>query len=300
MTSSEGSGAGDLRAAIDEATRVLAGAGIASARTDAEALAAHALGVTRGELARRAVLGGPVPAGFGDLVAERARRVPLQHLTGRVGFRGLELRVGPGVFVPRPETEVVAGLAIEAARALAGCAPLVVDLCAGSGAIALAVAAEVPGARVVALEVDRAALAWAERNLAEAPDGARVELRRGDVAGAGTGVLADLRGAADVVVANPPYIPPGEEPLEEEVRGHDPARALYGGGPDGMAVPAAVVATARALLRPGGVLVMEHADRQGRAARALVDTADWDQSRTVPDLAGRDRVLVARRTGAGE
>jgi release factor glutamine methyltransferase len=286
---------GDLGRAIAEASRRLAEAGIVSARTDAEVLAAHALGVPRRELAGRVALGAPVPAGYPDLVSERARRVPLQHLTGRAGFRGLDLLVGPGVFVPRPETEVVAGLAIEAAAAVTGHPPLVVDLCAGSGAIALSVAAEVPSARVVALEFDRGAHAWAERNVAAMSLGGRVELRLADVAGAAGGVLADLAGRADVVVANPPYIPPGEEPVDEEVRAHDPRRALYGGGPEGLRVPAAVVATARDLLRGAGVLVMEHAESQGNAARALVATPDWRDARTVPDLTGRDRALVVRR-----
>jgi release factor glutamine methyltransferase len=292
---------GDLGRAIAEAARRLAEAGIDSARTDAEVLAAHALGVPRRELAGRVALGAPVPAEYPDLVAERARRIPLQHLTGRAGFRGLDLLVGPGVFLPRPETEVVAGLAIEAAAAVTGHPPLVVDLCAGSGAIALSVAAEVPRARVVALEFARGAHAWAERNIAALSLGNRVELRLGDVAGAASqvdgAVLADLAGRVDVVAANPPYIPPGEDPVDEEVRAHDPRPALYGGGPDGLRVPGAVVATARDLLRVAGFLVMEHAESQGRAARALVATPDWRDAQTVPDLTGRDRALVVRRAG---
>jgi release factor glutamine methyltransferase len=286
---------GDLGRAIAEAARRLAEAGIVSARTDAEVLAAHALGVPQRELTSRVALGAPVPADYADLVAERARRVPLQHLTGRAGFRGLDLRVGPGVFVPRPETEVVAGLAIEVAAAVTGHPPLVVDLCAGSGAIALSVAAEVPGAHVVALELEPGAQAWAERNIAAMSLGSRVEFRLGDVAGAAAGVLGDLVGRVDIVAANPPYIPPGQEPVDEEVRAHDPPPALYGGGPDGLRVPAAVVATARELLRADGVLVMEHAENQGRAVRALVASPDWREARTVPDLTGRERALVARR-----
>jgi release factor glutamine methyltransferase len=286
---------GDLGRAIAEAARRLAEAGIVSARTDAEVLAAHALGVPQRELTSRVALGAPVPADYADLVAERARRVPLQHLTGRAGFRGLDLRVGPGVFVPRPETEVVAGLAIEVAAAVTGHPPLVVDLCAGSGAIALSVAEEVPGAHVVALELEPGAQAWAERNIAAMSLGSRVEFRLGDVAGAAAGVLGDLVGRVDVVAANPPYIPPGQEPVDEEVRAHDPPPALYGGGPDGLRVPAAVVATARELLRADGVLVMEHAENQGRAVRALVASPDWREARTVPDLTGRERALVARR-----
>jgi release factor glutamine methyltransferase len=239
-----------------------------------------------------------------DLVAERAARVPLQHLTGRAGFRGIELAVGPGVFVPRPETETVAGLAIEAARTLdpgrsaAPGEPLVVDLCSGSAAIALSVAVEVPSARVVALELEPHALAWAQRNVTDVAPG-RVELRAGDVAGADRGVLADLAGRVDVVVANPPYIPPGARPLDPEVADHDPEAALYGGGADGLAVPRAVVAVAAALLRPGGVFVMEHGDAQGAACRAMACAPVWTDVRTAVDLTGRDRALVAHRGRSG-
>jgi release factor glutamine methyltransferase len=234
-------------------------------------------------------------AGFEELLAQRAARVPLQHLTGRAPFRTLELAVGPGVFVPRPETEVVAGVAIDEAAELARRreAPLVVDLCSGSGALALAVAVEVPAARVVAVELDPMAHAWAARNVAAlAP---RVDLRLGDAVRAHEGVLADLAGTVDVVVANPPYIPPGSRPVDPEVADHDPPVALYGGGDDGLAVPRGVVASAAGLLHPGGLLVMEHADGQGPATRGLVGGPGWRDVRTVEDLTGRPRALVARR-----
>lgn len=180
-----------------------------------------------------------------------------------------------------------------------------VDLCSGSGAIAFAVAAEVPAARVVALELDPAASAWARRNR-DALDpavAARVDLREGDVRRADRHLLADLAGEVDVVVSNPPYIPPDADPREPEVRDHDPALALYGGGDDGLAVPADVVAAAAGLLRPGGLLVMEHAESQAAAARALASRGapasggGWADVRTVPDLTGRPRALVARRVG---
>ena len=290
-------GAVGLDAAVRSATDRLRRAGITGPRTDAELLAAHVLGASPGQAWAAAVLGRPLTADqarrLDDLVDQRAARVPLQHLTGRAGFRTLELAVGPGVFVPRPETEVVAGLAVEACAGLD--APCVVDLCTGSAAIALSVAVEVPGARVVALEREPDALAWARLNVDRLAPG-RVELRAGDVAGCPAGVLADLVGAVDVVVANPPYIPRGMRPVDPEVADHDPAAALYGGGDDGLVVPAAVVRAAAVLLHPGGLLVMEHGDAQGPAARALATVAaGWTGTRTVPDLTGRDRALIARR-----
>jgi release factor glutamine methyltransferase len=280
-----------LRAQLETAAARLAAAGVPSPRPDALALAAHALGVERLVLA----VPPPVPDGFAaryrDLVARRAAREPLQHILGFTHFRRVRLRVEPGVFVPRPETELVAGAAIAAARVVAGRAPLVVDLCTGTGAIAAAVADELPGARVVAVDVEPAAAALARANLAGAPS-ARV--RVGDVAD--PGLLAELDGTVDVVVSNPPYIPPDTEPVDPEVREHDPARALYGGGADGLGVPRLVSAAAARLLRPGGVLVMEHGDAQGAAARTLVAAAGaFAEIVTHPDLTGRDRFVTARR-----
>lgn len=281
----------DLRGAVRAAASRLAEAGVASAESDAVALAAHALGCSVGDVRKAMVLGAPVPAAYEALVAERAARVPLQHLTGRAGFRRLELEVGPGVFVPRPETEGVAGLAIEAARA-AGERPVVVDLCTGSGAIALAVADEVPAARVYAAELAPEAHAWAARNVAST--GLGVELRLGDATSAQ--VLAELDGRVDVVVSNPPYIPVGMVPVDAEVREHDPSVALYGGSEDGLAVPLAVAARAAVLLRPGGTLVMEHADTQGESLpAALQRTGCWRDVVDHADLTGRPRATVARR-----
>ena len=290
-----------LRTAIAGTIARLEAAGVTSPSVDAQLLVAHALGVARGELSRRVVLGDALDDAQADrlerLVDARADRVPLQHLTGTAAFRGIELAVGPGVFVPRPETEILAGLGADAAGSLAdGGAPvLVVDLCTGSGAVALSVAHEVPAARVVALELDPSAVAWARRNVERLGLADRVEVREGDVAGADAGLLADVAGRADVVLANPPYIPPGMVPTEPEVRDHDPQVALYGGGTDGLQVPRAVVACAAALLRPGGLFAMEHADVQGDAARALVAGPGWTEAATLTDLAGRPRTLVARR-----
>lgn len=281
----------DLRAAVRAATARLARAGVASAEADAVALAAHALGTGVGDVRKAMVLGAPAPAAYEALVAERAARVPLQHLAGRAGFRRLELEVGPGVFVPRPETEVVAGLAVDAARA-AGEHPVVVDLCTGSGAIALAVADEVPAAHVYAVELAAEAHAWAARNVAAT--GLAVELVLGDATSAQ--VFAELDGSVDVVVSNPPYIPLGMEPVDPEVRDHDPSVALYGGSEDGLRVPLAVAARAAALLRPGGTLVMEHADTQGESLpAALRRTGRWRDVVDHADLTGRARATVARR-----
>jgi release factor glutamine methyltransferase len=236
------------------------------------------------------VMGAPVPAGFDDLVAERARRVPLQHLTGRAGFRRLELRVGPGVFVPRFETELVAGLAISALRGIRARPAVAVDLCTGSGAIALAIKDEVPAAQVHGVELSELAHAWAIRNRDDL--GLDVDLRLGDA----TCAFPDLEAAVDVVVSNPPYIPVGATPQDPEVRDHDPALALYGGSCDGLRIPLEVAARSAVLLRPGAMFVMEHADVQGDwLAAALAATGLWQDIADHEDLNGRPRVLTAVR-----
>ncbi|MCK9795788.1 peptide chain release factor N(5)-glutamine methyltransferase [Isoptericola sp. 4D.3] len=294
-------------AAVRWATARLLAAGVPSPRVDAESLLAHALGVDRPETRRLVVLDRALPDGvavrFAADVERRAARQPLQHLTGVAAFRHLELAVGPGVFVPRPETEQVAQAAIdEAVRVVAReGAAVVVDLCTGSAAIALAVATEVPGARVHAVELDAAAHGWAARNVAAATgDGVAdgvVRLVRGDARTA----LRDLDGTVDVVVSNPPYVPPGAVPRDPEVADHDPAVALYGLGDDGLEVPRGVTAAAARLLRAGGLYVMEHAEVQAAAARAMVAAAGgFDAADTRDDLTGRPRMVVARRSaGAG-
>lgn len=227
------------------------------------------------------------------LVEQRAARVPLQHLTGLMWFRGLELACRPGVFIVRPETEVVAGAAIEEAREVvaSGRAPMVVDLCTGSGAIAAALASEVVTAQVVAVEVDPAAVALARENCRRHAPG-RVRVERADAMAPST--LAELDGRVDVVVSNPPYVPAGAVEDVETER-HDPGLALYGGGADGLAVPRAVVGRASALLRDGGVLVMEHDSSQGPALRRAALAAGLVDAATGTDLTGRDRYLRARR-----
>jgi len=273
-----------VRQAVRRATKVLAAADVPSPRHDAEALAAHVLGVTRGGLVRHETLD---VAAFDALVARRAARVPLQHLTGRAAFRHIEVEVGPGVFVPRPETEVTTGAAIEVARMLDR--PLVVDLYAGSGAMALAVADEVPDAEVHAVEAEDSAIAWLRRNVA----GTRVVAHHADVGRC----LLELTGTVDVVVANPPYVPLGAEVRDPEVAMHDPAVALWS-GPDGLDAMRVLERTAARLLRPGGYLFAEHADVQGLSAPSLfADPARWEDVSDHADLAGRPRYLSARRTG---
>jgi release factor glutamine methyltransferase len=280
-----------VREAVRLATRRLAEAGVPSPGVDAAELAAHVLGVRRGDLHRPSVGDAPVPDAYAALVEQRADRVPLQHLTGVAPFRHLLLHVGPGVFVPRPETELVAQAAIDEAaevQHVTGRPARVADLGTGSGAIALAVALEVRGAEVWAVEKDPTAYAWAVRNAA----GTGVDLRQGDFADA----LADLDGTLDVVVSNPPYIPPGALPVDPEVRNHDPELALYGGGEDGLEAVRVVERTARRLLRGGGLLVVEHADSQGESAPAVLrGTGSWVSVADVKDLAGRPRYVTARR-----
>lgn len=274
---------------LREAAERLAAAGVPSPDFDAAELLAHVLGTTRPGLA----LVGEVPAErlreYDDLVARRCRREPLQHLTGTAAFRHVELAVGPGVFTPRPETELLAGWGVEQARAVlaGGRPPVVVDLCTGSGAIALAVATEVPQARVHAVELSEEALAWAEHNLA----GSGVDLRQGDLADA----FGDLDDQVDVVLCNPPYIPlEAFESVAPEARDHDPHLALFS-GEDGLVAMRALERTAARLLRAGGVVGAEHADVQGEAAPAVfVTTGRWADVRDHRDLAGRPRYLTAR------
>ncbi|WP_308281663.1 peptide chain release factor N(5)-glutamine methyltransferase [Cellulomonas sp. PS-H5] len=291
-------GAPTLRALVEAAARVLAEAGVGSPRHDATALAAHALGLPRLDL----VLAPPVPEGFTEefagLVDRRRRREPLQHIVGSTVFRYLTLRVEPGVFVPRPETETVAQVGIDEAARIAteGRTPVVVDLCCGAGGIALSLATEVPEARVAAVDASPAAVALTRHNGERVAAGdVRVEL--GDVRD--PALLADLDGTVDVVVSNPPYIPPDAVPVDPEVRDHDPDLALYGGGADGLEVPRAVLAAAARLLVPGGLLVMEHAEVQDAAARAAAEaTGAFEGVESRADLTGRPRMLVARRRAA--
>jgi release factor glutamine methyltransferase len=273
--------------------RALADAGVPTSEADAELLLAHVLGVTRGQVQAKAITGAAVAdaerAAYLAALERRVAREPLQHITGIAPFRSLELAVGPGVFVPRPETEFVAQLAIDALLAVASPEPVAVDLGSGSGALALALATEVPHASVVAVENSPEAFVWTTEN-ARRVGAENLRLVFDDLAEA----LPELDGAVDVVVSNPPYIPDDAIPRDPEVHLHDPAAALYG-GPDGLDIVRALSRRALALLRPGGTLVIEHGELQGAELRALLTADGWRAAATHRDLLGRDRVTTALR-----
>jgi release factor glutamine methyltransferase len=275
------------------ATARLAEAGVASPRTDAELIAARVHAVSRSEL--HLVPDTGFDPRFWDEIARREAREPLQHITGTAYFRYLELAVGPGVFVPRQETEVMTGWAIEQLAAMDVAEPVVADLGTGSGAIALSIAQEVPRAQVHAVEADPLARQWAERNIASVAEASphtagRVRLHAADFKSA----LADLDGQVDLVVSNPPYIPVGAW-VPPEVGEYDPATALWGGA-DGMDAVRVVEATARRLLRPAGLVAVEHGAQQGAAVYwVFAGETDWQETRNHTDLAGRDRFVTAAR-----
>ncbi|MEU8685092.1 peptide chain release factor N(5)-glutamine methyltransferase [Streptomyces sp. NPDC048611] len=275
-----------LLAEVAQATQRLADAGVPSPRFDAEELAAFVHGVKRGALHH--VKDADFDARYWEAVARREAREPLQHITGRAFFRYLELAVGPGVFVPRPETESVVGWAIDAVRAMDVVEPLIVDLCTGSGAIALALAQEVPRSRVHAVELSEQALDYARKNV----EGSRVVLHHGDALTA----LPELDGQVDLVVSNPPYIPLTEwEYVAPEARDHDPELALFS-GQDGLDTIRGIERTAHRLLRPGGVVVIEHADTQGgQVPWIFTEERGWADAADHPDLNNRPRFATARR-----
>jgi release factor glutamine methyltransferase len=281
--------------AVAEATTTLNEAHVPSPRVDAELLAAFVLGVSRGRLATATDLTGEQAQRLRHLVARRAQRVPLQYLTGSAPFRHLELAVGEGVFVPRPETEglVEWGLRWLGQRPSAR----VVDLCAGSGAIAVSVAAEAPGSRVEAVEKDPVALAWLRRNLAQfAQVGIEVTVVEGDATD--SAVLAELDGTVDLVLSNPPYVPEiGAAGLPPEVSAHDPHLSVFG-GVDGLAVIRPLIGRIAALLRPGGVFAVEHDETHAYVVPALVqEDGRFADVKLHHDLARRPRFTTATRTG---
>ncbi|MGF2953185.1 peptide chain release factor N(5)-glutamine methyltransferase [Mycobacterium sp. THU-M116] len=289
-----------LRRSIDSAAALLAGAGIDSARRDAEELAAHLAGTDRGRLSLLETPDDEFFRRYRDVLAARSRRVPLQHLVGTAAFGPLFLQVGPGVFIPRPETEAV--LEWATSRPL-GARPVIVDMCTGSGALAVALARHRAGlgldARIIGIDDSASALDYARRNA----EGTAVELVHADVSelAGSPGLLAELDGGVDLVVANPPYVP--DDPvsnalLEPEVVRHDPHDAVFG-GPDGMAVIAPVVALSGRWLRPGGLFAVEHDDTTAaRTAQLVQDTGLFDDVQCRRDLAGRPRFVTARRSGA--
>jgi release factor glutamine methyltransferase len=317
----------DIAGLLHAAAQRLAAAGIEHADYEAMVLFAAAFGdavggehhrVTVSDVRRWVALGstvdsvfesGDIPdsasvakraealARFDDFCAARAVREPLQYITGSVGFRFLELRVGEGVFIPRPETETVVQAGVDWLRTADIASPLVVDLCAGSGAVGLSLASEIAGSRVVSVEMDPEAYHWLERNAHDvvvAHPGMNFRPLLGDATAAST--LADLDGSVDCVVSNPPYIPESEPTTQPEA-GRDPALALYGGSADGMRIPTLVIARAAALLRPGGFFVMEHDISQGEAVRAALCAAGFDDIDTRNDLTARPRFSVGTARG---
>jgi len=277
------------RRLVEEGARRLEAAGVASPEYDARELLAHVLGTTRAGLALVDEVSEQDAAVFEKLLVRREAREPLQHLTGTAAFRYVDLAVGPGVFVPRPETEMLAGWGVDRTREViaSGRTPLVVDLCTGSGAMALSLATEVPEAEVHAVELDESAHAWAARNL----EGSGVDLRQGDMAEA----FHDLDGTVDVIVCNPPYIPlEAYESVAAEARDHDPSLALWS-GQDGLDAIRVLERVAARLLRHGGVVGAEHAEVQAESAPAVFAAAGrWSDVRDNPDLAGRPRFVTAR------
>jgi release factor glutamine methyltransferase len=273
---------------------LLAEAGITDPEVDTDLLIGHVLGQSRGQVQAAAIMASVIieadAARVLSLAARRSLREPLQHITGKAPFRSMELSVGPGVFVPRPETEQVAQIAIDALRAMADADPIAVDLGTGSGAIALALATEVPHARVWACENSPEAYPWTSRNFADS-GAVNATLVFADLADA----FPELDGTVAVVISNPPYIPADAIPRDPEVRLFDPAHALYGGA-DGLDVVRLVSTTARRLLRPGGVLVIEHGERQGAEIRALLDADGWRATATHRDFTTRDRATTALRS----
>ncbi|SDQ82703.1 peptide chain release factor N(5)-glutamine methyltransferase [Microbacterium sp. cf332] len=283
-----------LTEVLRAATAELAAAFVPTPQVDAELLAAHVLGIGRGELSAAVFRGDAIEASaaaeLSHLIARRAAREPLQHLTGVAPFRHLELRVGPGVFVPRPETESVAQIAIDLLRAVAGPEPVAVDLGTGSGAIALSLATEVPHARVHAAENSVDAFIWTKENFAlvGAPNArlAFIDLEH---------AFPELDGTVSVLVSNPPYVPDDAIPRDPEVRLWDPPVALYGGA-DGLDVVRTLSRVGLRLVHPGGSIVIEHGELQGAAIRGILTADGWSAAATHPDLTLRDRTTTAVRS----
>lgn len=311
MTSADNDRMG-LHLLVDEGRQVLRGSGLDTPEHDARVLLAETAGSDLHDLDRGLLLGwgldrfaapgraaDQVLQDYHDCLQRRSDREPLQYILGHADFRMLDLDVGPGVFIPRPETETVvqAGLDWLTDRGLP--TPLVVDLCAGSGAVGLSVATEVHGARVWAVEASEEAATWTRRNVDAQSEtlveqGSAYRLVLGDATSGK--VLAELNGRVDLVISNPPYIPQDRMPTQPEVRNWDPEMALYGGSPDGCLIPQGIIRRSADLLRPGGALVMEHDCSQGEALRRLARQEGFGKVVTGQDLAGRDRYLMAVRS----
>jgi len=273
------------------ATDKLSTAGVVSPSVDAELLGCFVLGVSRSELIMLSLSNQLFPANkvsdYLSSVTRRERREPLQHITGIAAFRHLELEVGPGVFIPRPETEQLVELAIGHIKGIEK--PMVIDLCSGSGAIAIALSTELAGAEVYSVELSEQAYDFLQHNYQKYgldPSRSRNE----DLATA----FDELEGKLDLVISNPPYIPNSAVPIDLEVQLHEPRLALYG-GEDGLDVIRRISARAMCLLKPSGLLLIEHADSQALAISELLLTDGWLEVASSQDLAGKDRMISARK-----
>lgn len=278
-----------LRREIERAADELAEAGVGSPRADAEELAAYAAGSSWGRLSVLGEIDDDFCGRYADLVAARVRRIPLQYIVGSAVLGPVTVSVGPGVFIPRPETE---GLLEWASAQPLPPRPVLVDLCTGTGALALALSKFWPDARIIAVDDSDEALDYAYRNVA----GAAVELVRADVTD--DTQLPELDGQVDLLVANPPYLPDGVA-LEPEVARHDPPHALFG-GPDGMVVINAIVGLAGRWLKHGGRCAVEHDDTTSAATvEAFTAARRFVEVTANQDLAGRPRFVTATRERAG-
>ncbi|MBJ8348201.1 peptide chain release factor N(5)-glutamine methyltransferase [Antrihabitans sp. YC2-6] len=286
-----------LRPALLEATAQLAAAGVHSPRNDAEEIAAHLLDCERTRLGLVPLIEPTVLEAYRKMIDQRAKRIPLQYITGTAPMGEIDLEVGPGVFVPRPETELLLCWALGFLESGCQHPPVVLDLCTGSGALALAIAHARPDAVVHAVELDKRALTWARRNadLREADGDTPVTIYEGDVTD--PSLLPELDGKVDVIVANPPYIPAGVA-LEPEVAEHDPAMALFA-GPEGLDVITPMIANVSRWLRVGGGIAIEHDDSNGaKVAELLGGAGEFAAIAEHPDLAGKPRFVVAVREPA--
>jgi release factor glutamine methyltransferase len=280
-----------ISALLQQSALQLSNAGVQSPEVDSELLAAFFLGITRSELSVAVALNSDFPedkiAAFNVAVSRRAKREPLQHITGLAPFRHLELLVGKGVFTPRPETEQVVSFAMEKIASLEN--PTIVDLCAGSGAIALSFVTERADSNVFAVEKSKEAFEYLKQNSEsyglELSQLSNVDLKD---------CLVGMDSVADLVISNPPYIPSEAIPVDLEVQLHEPALALYGGA-DGLDVIRLILAKAKHLLRIGGLLVLEHADTQASSITELLLAEGWIGIESRKDLAGKDRMISARK-----
>lgn len=260
---------------------------------DAEILLAHVLGISRMDLHNPVTVENAINAigdtvvieeTFWKLLDRRAAHEPLQYLTGTAYFRYLELQVGPGVLVPRPESELLVEAVLKNIESRTEAAVSVVDLGAGSGALTLAIATEAPRAKLIAVEKDPAALEWLRKNVSRIDE--TVRILESDVEDALDGVKCD------VVIANPPYIPDSQE-LPVDVAEHEPAVALFG-GPDGMEIPRRFINAAARLLKSGGFLAIEHHESQPAAIAEAMAHA-FDEIEIHNDLVGRPRFTTGIR-----